>query len=226
MSRSIETAPSLLGGFPGRISQAVRERLGQLGVDVQTGTKVVCADERGVALEGGQRVDAALRVWAAGVKTPPVAAKLGGLEVNRRGQIEVRPTLQSKGDDCIFALGDCASGSGEDGKAFPTTTQVSRQQALFLARSLGRYLGEDKPLGTFEFHDHGSLVALGDYGAYGSLNHHGFLRGALIKGCLARLGHASLYRMHRLDLNGLVQGSIEWLADDLTRMSRPRIGLD
>jgi NADH dehydrogenase len=136
----IETAPNLLGGFPDRISQAVKEKLGQLGVDVRTGTKVVGADERGVALEGGQRVDAALRVWAAGVKAPPVAAKLGGLEVNRRGQIEVRPTLQTRADDGIFALGDCASCAGADGKPFPTTAQVARQQALFLARSLAGHL--------------------------------------------------------------------------------------
>jgi NADH:quinone reductase (non-electrogenic) len=144
----------------------------------------------------------------------------------RRGQIEVRPTLQTRADDGIFALGDCASCAGADGKPFPTTAQVARQQALFLARSLAGHLAGNKPLGVFRFHDRGSLVALGDYAAYGSLGQHGILRGALIKGWLAKLGHASLYRMHQLDLNGFVKGGVEWLADDLTRMTRPRIGLD
>lgn len=36
----IETAPTLLGGFPERISQAVKDKLTQLEVDVRTGTKV------------------------------------------------------------------------------------------------------------------------------------------------------------------------------------------
>jgi NADH dehydrogenase len=222
----IETAQKLLGGFPERISQAVKEKLIQLGVDVRTGTKVVGADECGVSLDGGQRVDAALRVWAAGVKAPPIATRLDELEVNRKGQIEVRPTLQTRDDDRIFALGDCASCVATDGKPLPTTAQVARQQAIFLASSLSDHLTKNKPLSEFRFRDMGSLVALGDYAAYGSLGQHGFLHGAQFKGWLAKIGHASLYRMHQLDLNGLVKGGIEWLVDDLTRLARPRIGLN
>ncbi|MGH6812790.1 MAG: NAD(P)/FAD-dependent oxidoreductase [Methylocella sp.] len=222
----IETAPTLLGGFPERISQAVKDKLTQLGVDVRTGTKVVGADERGVSLDGGQRADAALRVWAAGVKAPPIAAKLDGLNVNRKGQIEVRPTLQTREDDSIFALGDCASCAAADGKPLPTTAQVARQQAVFLASSLSDHLTRNKPPSEFKFRDMGSLVALGDYAAYGSLGQHGFLHGAQFKGWLAMIGHASLYRMHQLDLNGLVKGGVGWLADDLTRLAGPRIGLN
>jgi NADH:ubiquinone reductase (H+-translocating) len=221
----IETAPTLLGGFPERISQAVKDKLTQLGVDVRTGAQVVGADQRGVSLDGGQRLNAALRVWAAGVKAPPVAAKLDGLDVNRKGQVEVRPTLQTQADDSIFALGDCASCMA-DGKPLPTTAQVARQQAVFLASSLSNHLTKSKPLSEFKFRDMGSLVALGDYAAYGSLGQHGFLHGAQFKGWLAKIGHASLYRMHQLDLNGFVKGGVGWLADDLTRLARPRIGLN
>jgi NADPH-dependent 2,4-dienoyl-CoA reductase/sulfur reductase-like enzyme len=129
----------------------------------------------GVSLEGGQRIEAALRVWAAGVKASPIAAKLDGLEVDRKGQIVVRPTLQSKEDDNVFAIGDCACCAGADGKPLPTTAQVARQHAIFLAHSLSRHLTKGKPLPEFVFRDMGSLVALGDYAAYGSLGNHGFL---------------------------------------------------
>jgi NADH dehydrogenase len=219
----VETAPKLLGALPERISQAVEYKLKQLGVEVRTGTKVVGADERGLSLEGGQRIDAELRVWAAGVKAPPVAAKLDGLEVNRIGQISVRPTLQTTQDDSIFALGDCASCPGIDGKPLPTTAQVARQQAVFLARCLADQLIQNKPLREFSFRDMGSLIALGDYAAYGSLGQHGFLHGALIKGRLAGLAHASLYRMHQLDMNGILKGGVGWLADNLTRIAGPSL---
>jgi NADH:ubiquinone reductase (H+-translocating) len=222
----IETAPRLLAGFSERISEAVENTLKQLGVEVRTGTKVVGADERGVSLEGGERIDAALRVWAAGVKAPPVAAKLDGLEVNRTGQISVRPTLQTARDVSIFALGDCASCPGADGKPLPATAQVARQQAIFLARSLAGQLTQDKPLREFSFRDMGSLIALGDYAAYGSLGHHGFLRGAFIRGWMAKLAHTSLYRMHQFDMNGFLKGGAGWLADDLRRVSQPTIVLD
>ena len=222
----IETGARLLASFPEKISRAVEDKLKKLGVDVRTGTKVVGADEHGVSIEGGQRIDAPLRVWAAGVKAPPVAAKLGGLDINRRGQIVVRPTLQTKDDDNVFALGDCASCPGADRGSLPTTAQVARQQGLFLARSLAGHITGNQPPDEFKFKDMGSLVALGDYAAYGSLGEHGFLHGALIKGWLAKVGHASLYRMHQIDLNGLMRGGAGWLADDLMKVARPPIRLD
>ena len=221
----IESGPKLLGGFTGRISQAVENKLKQLGVEVRTDTKVVGADERGLSLEGGERIDAALRVWAAGVKAPPVATKLDGLEVNRRGQISIRRTLQTTRDERIFALGDCASCPGVDGKPLPTTAQVARQQAIFVARSLADQLTQDKPVREFSFRDMGSLIALGDYAAYGSLGHHGFLHGALIKGWLAKLAHASLYRMHQLDMNSFLKGGVGWLAGRSDAHGRPTIVL-
>jgi NADH:ubiquinone reductase (H+-translocating) len=122
----IETGPRLLASFPEKISRAVEEKLKKLGVDVRTGTKVVGADEHGVSIESGQRIDAPFRVWAAGVKAPPVAARLGGLDINRKGQIVMRPTLHSKDDDEIFALGDCASCTGADGRPLPTTAPDSK----------------------------------------------------------------------------------------------------
>src|SRR5215469_1903926 len=76
----IESGPRVLGPFPERISKSVEAKLRQL-VDVRTNTKVVGADAKGVILDGGQRIEAALVVWAAGVKAPKVVSKLDGLEV-------------------------------------------------------------------------------------------------------------------------------------------------
>jgi len=221
----IETGPRLLGPFPERISNTVEAKLREIGVDVRTKTKVVGADNNGVLLEGGQRIDAALTVWAAGVRAPAVVSKLDGLDVNRHGQILVRPTLQSQNDDSVFALGDCSSLPGKNGRPLPTTAQVARQEAVFLARSLGRHLRRNRPLAEFHFRDMGSLVSLADYAAYGTLGSYGFFRGVFLKSRLAHVAHAALYRMHQMDLYGPVRGGVIWLADDLTRAARPRIHL-
>jgi NADH:ubiquinone reductase (H+-translocating) len=219
----IETGPRVLGPFPERVSKAVEAKLRQLGIDVRTSTKVVGADAKGVILDGGQRIDAGLIVWAAGVKAPDVVSKLDGLEVNRKGQIVVRPTLQGQADEDVFALGDCSTLSGPNGRPLPTTAQVARQQAVFLARSLAGHLKQHKPLAEFHFRDMGSLVSLGDYAAYGTLGSYGFFRGGFVKGRVAQLAHATLYRMHQMDLYGPARGGVTWLADDLTRAVRPRI---
>lgn len=218
----IENGSRVLGPFPERISKAVEAKLRQLGIEVRTSTKVVGADAKGVILDGNRRIDANLIVWAAGVKAPEVTSKLG-LEVNRKGQIVVRPTLQSQADENVFALGDCSSLSGPNGKPLPTTAQVARQQAVFLARSLAGHLKQNKPLAEFRFRDMGSLVSLGDYAAYGTLGSYGFFRGGFLKGRVAQLAHAALYRMHQMDLYGPARGGVTWLADDLTRAVRPRI---
>jgi hypothetical protein len=55
------------------------------------------------------------------------------------------------------------------GRSLPTTAQVARQQAVFLARSLVGYLRQNRPLAEFHFRDMGSLVSLADYAAYGTL---------------------------------------------------------
>jgi NADH dehydrogenase len=223
--RLIETGPRLLGPFPERVSQAVEAKLRQIGVDVRTKTKVVGADKNGVLLEGGQRIEAGVIVWAAGLKAPEVVSKLDGLDVSRHGQILIKPTLQSRQDDSVFALGDCSSLPGEDGKPLPTTAQVARQEAVFLARSLARHLKRNQPLAEFRFRDMGSLVSLADYAAYGTLGSYGFFRGGFLKGHVAHIAHAALYRMHQMDLYGPVRGGVTWLADDLIRAVRPRIHL-
>ena len=49
--------------------------------------------------------------------------------------------------------------------------------------------------------------------------------GGFLRGHLAHLAHAALYRMHQMDLYGPVRGGVTWFADDLYRAVRPRIHL-
>lgn len=53
-----------------------------------------------------------------------------------------------------------------------------------------------------------------------------FFKGGFIKGRVAQLGHALLYREHQIRLNGWVRGSMLWLIDSLAERVRPPIKLD
>jgi NADH dehydrogenase len=59
-------------------------------------------------LDGGERVPAALKAWPAGIRASGSFDK-SGLELNRAGQVVVGPNLLAKGEQNIFALGDCSS---------------------------------------------------------------------------------------------------------------------
>jgi NADH dehydrogenase len=62
----IEAGPRILPAFPERVSQDAETALRHLGIDVMTGVDIAGADARGFIRKDGQRLDAEIRVWAAG----------------------------------------------------------------------------------------------------------------------------------------------------------------
>ena len=219
----LEAAPRILGAFPEAVSASAASQLRGLGVDVRTGVKVVAADASGYTLEGGERVPAALKVWAAGIRASGGVEK-SGLELNRAGQVVVGPDLLAKGEQHTFALGDCASLVPEGAeRPLPSTAQVANQQALHLIRHLPAWLRNGKPVPPFRFRDFGALVAISDYNAFGTLGRFGFFKGGFIKGRFAQLSHAVLYRRHQLSLHGPVRAALMWLAERINALIQPSI---
>lgn len=222
----VESGPRLLAAFPETVAAAAFDQLTRLGIRVLTSTKVVAADAGGLILGNGSRLDAALKVWAAGVKAPDAIAGLQGLEHSRSGQIVVRPSLQVGDDHSLFAIGDCASltPAGSE-RPLPPTAQVARQQAMHLARHLPRRLaGKDVP--PFVFRDMGSLVSLSRYNAFGTLGRHGIWGNGFIRGRFAQLSHAMLYRLHQAEVHGLVRAARLWVADAISSGVRPNVRVD
>jgi NADH:ubiquinone reductase (H+-translocating) len=222
----VESGPRLLAAFPRDISSATRDRLAALGVKVMMERRVVSADASGFVLEGGERVDASLRVWAAGVKAPEVLSRLDGLEATRNHQLVVDPSLRTTVDDAVLAVGDCASlvAPGAE-RPLPPTAQVAHQQAQFLVRHLPGRVRRGEPLPPFRARDMGSLVALGDHDAFGSLGRFGIFSGLVFRGAMARAGHALLYRSHQARLHGPWRGAVLWLAEHLQGRVHGRIRL-
>lgn len=222
----LESGPRILPAFPENISTLATEQLHRLGMSVRTGTRVIAADNEGFVLEGGSRIDAPLRVWAAGVKATSAFAALKGFDQTGAGQIIIKPTLQTTTDDNIFAIGDCASLVPPNSTAaLPATAQVARQQAIYLAKHLPAWL-EGTPLPPFVFRDFGTLVSLGRYNAFGTLGRRGFLKGGFIRGHFAQFSHAMLYRLHQVELHGLARASMLWLSGIIASIVRPSIRLD
>ena len=219
----LESAPRILGAFPEAVSASAASQLRMLGVDVRTGVKVVGADARGYLLEGGEHVPATLKVWAAGIRASSGFDE-SGLEISRAGQIVVDPNLLAKGEQYIFALGDCASLVPEGAeRPLPSTAQVANQQALHLVRHLPAWLRKGKPVPPYRFRDLGALVALSEYNAFGRLGRFGFFKGGFIKGRFAQLSHAVLYRRHQLSLHGPFRAALLWLAERINALVQPSI---
>ncbi len=221
----IEAADRILPALPPRLSTAAEGLLHDLGVDVVKQARVQQVRPGQVCLADGRIVEAALIVWAAGVKAPAFLRDLDGLESNRANQLVVEQTLQTTRDANIFALGDCAACPWPGhASPVPPRAQAAHQQAHHMLRQMRRRLA-GQPLEPYTYRDFGSLVSLGAYSTIGSLM--GRLVGGDLRvdGYFARLMYMSLYKQHELALHGFIKVALDTVARTITRRTEPHVKL-
>jgi len=217
----VEAGPRLLPALPETISRAVEQALKSIGVEVLTGTRVREVRADALVTDRGGPIQAALKVWAAGIRAPAFLRDLDGLATNRLNQLLVGPTLQTTLDEDIFALGDCAACpmAPDDAGLVPPRAQAAHQQASLLAKSLALQL-RGKPLLVYRYRDFGSLVSLSQFTAVGMLA--GNVR---VSGWLAKAFYVSLYRMHLAALYGSPRALLRIVGGALQRRTSPRLKL-
>lgn len=219
----IEAAPRILPALGERISENVHRQLESLGVKIHTGTQVAKADEQGFETADGERVDADLMVWAAGVRGPEVLSTLG-LSTRPNHQIKVEQSMVSVDDSHVFAIGDCAACPQPDDKLVPPRAQAAHQMASTLVKNIKLAL-DGKELKPFVYKDMGSLVSLSRFQTFGSLMSGRSVRGLFVEGWIARLSYDSLYRMHQLAIYGWPRTAAKVIVDRLNRWLRPHLKL-
>ncbi|MES1197005.1 MAG: NAD(P)/FAD-dependent oxidoreductase [Pseudomonadota bacterium] len=219
----LEAGPRILPALPEKLGEAAHEELETLGVRVVVNARVSEATREAMVLASGERIEAELKVWAAGVKAPDFLANIGGLETNGANQIVTRQTLQTTRDDRIFALGDCAACPQPDStRPVPPRAQAAHQMADCVFHNL-KEIKAGAPLRDFVYHDHGSLVSLSRYSTVGSLMG-GLIGGRLaIEGRIARFVYVSLYQMHLLAIHGWLKGVLMIFVGHINHVIRPRL---
>lgn len=223
----IEASERLLPALPLRMSKSVERELKKLNVNLYMDERVTEVHKKGIRTHKNRYIDSALVVWAAGIKAPNFLRKLE-LSVNKINQIEVLSTLQSKDDESIFALGDCAACPEKPGslRMVPPRAQSAHQQASLLVKSIKkRVRNNDAILSPYTYRDYGSLVNLGSYSTVGNLM--GSLMGGsmFIEGLIARLMYLMLYQMHLLALHGPTMVTLRIIAKFITRRTEAHVKL-
>lgn len=219
----VEAGPRILPALPETLATAACLELTDRGVVVLTSAQVASVSETSVRIRDGRDITSDLTVWAAGVKGAQLLATLDGLETDRLNRLLTRPTLQTTRDDRIYAIGDCASfiPPGAD-KPLAPRAQAAHQMADAVYRNLVADV-QGKPLSTFVYRDHGSLVSLSRYSTVGSLM--GNLIGGrmAIEGRLARLFYVSLYRLHLMAIHGTLRGLAMIAVGHINSVLRPKL---
>ncbi|MBX3192170.1 MAG: NAD(P)/FAD-dependent oxidoreductase [Labilithrix sp.] len=178
----IEAGPRILPSFTEDLAHSAVEQLGELGVEVRTGSRVVTIDERGVELEDGaeadelpglgsgkerERIASETILWAAGVEASGLTRTLGA-PLDRQGRVVV-------GSDCAipdhpeaFAIGDVArfevpSAKGKASTVLPGVSPVAMQQARYVAQIIAWEVESDgaPPREPFWYLDKGTMATIG-----------------------------------------------------------------
>ncbi|MBU3061973.1 NAD(P)/FAD-dependent oxidoreductase [Nocardia sp. NEAU-G5] len=178
----VEGADAVLKPMGPKLGGKAQQRLEKMGVEIQLNAMVTDVDARGVTIkdqDGERRIEAACKVWSAGVQAselgPMLAERSEGTEVDRAGRVIVEKDLTIKGHPNVFVVGDLMSVPGVPGQA-----QGAIQGATYAAKQIKAELaGKQQPAqrAPFKYFDKGSMATISRFDAVcqiGKLEFSGF----------------------------------------------------
>ncbi len=101
----VTAAGKIAGGMTDSARKRIAKELDEKKISVITGQRIHKVGPGTISADGHPPIDADLVIWATGAKGLDVLAATG-LPLDERGFLLTRQTLQSTGDDRIFAVGD------------------------------------------------------------------------------------------------------------------------
>ena len=157
----IEGSPRVLAAYPEDLSIKAARQLAQLGVEVRTGQSVTDV-KPGYVVVGGQRLDAMVTLWAAGVQASPLG-KMLGTPTDKRGCVIVDLYLNPPAHPEIFVCGDLAHVE-EAGRQVPGVAQPAMQMGRHAAQMIAQDMA-GKPRTPFHYFDKGDMATIGRHAA-------------------------------------------------------------
>jgi NADH dehydrogenase FAD-containing subunit len=154
----VDRGPLPLATFAPDLSEAVKQRLTRLGVELHLGQSVDNIDETGVVV-AGEKIYSKTVIWTAGV-TPSPAGKWLNSETDNAGRVRIKGDLTVPGHPEIFVIGDTAS-LDQDGKPLPGVAQVAMQQGRYAGKLIRQRVEGGSPSNPFRYFDKGNLAIVG-----------------------------------------------------------------
>jgi NADH:ubiquinone reductase (H+-translocating) len=167
----LDAAPIVLPSFGEKLGGRARRQLNEIGVEVQLGAMVTDVDVNGLEVKDSdgqvRRIQAATKIWAAGVQASPLGRMLGeqsGAEVDRAGRISVLPDLTLPGHPEVHVVGDMMALN-----KLPGVAQVAIQGGRYAANAIKRRLADKPPQEPFRYFDKGSMATISRFSAVADL---------------------------------------------------------
>jgi NADH:ubiquinone reductase (H+-translocating) len=153
-----EATARILPEVDQKLASVATRVLTRRGADIRASTPVRRIAPEHVHIDG-EIIDASTIVLAAGI-VPNIAIKRIGVAHDAKGRIAVDATMRSSSHPAVWALGDCASIPGPDGKPYPALAQHAVREAKQLARNIAAVVLGRQPE-PFIFRMLGTMASLG-----------------------------------------------------------------
>ena len=215
----LDAAPQVLGAFGDHLSEKAAAQLRRIKIEVQLGAKVVDVDAGGIEVEDAagtrRRIEAATKIWAAGVAASPLGQQLAeqsGATLDRSGRIHVLPDLTLPGHPEVYVLGDMIALD-----SMPGVAQVAIQGARYAAKDISRRLRGGAPAGPFHYRDKGSMATVSRFQAVASV---GPLR---LSGFIAWLMWLAVHLVYIIGFKHRLTTLLHWTVSFLGRGRSERV---
>src|SRR3954463_14749007 len=215
----LDAAPKILPSFGEKLGGRARRQLNEIGVEVQLGAMVTDVDADGIEIKDAdgqvRRINAATKIWAAGVQASSLGRILGeqsGTEVDRAGRISVQPDLTLPGHPEVHVVGDMMALD-----RLPGVAQVAIQGGRYAAESIKRRFAGKAPQGPFKYSDKGSMATISRFHAVVDLGKLKF------EGFVAWLMWLALHLFYIVGFKSRVTTVLHWLVSFMGRGRSQRV---
>jgi NADH dehydrogenase len=216
----LDAAPMVLPSFGERLGGRARRQLGDIGVEVQLGAMVTDVDENGIEIKESdgtvRRINAATKIWAAGVSASPLGRQLAeqsGAELDRAGRVLVSPDLTLPGHPEVHVVGDMMSLD-----KLPGVAQVAIQGGRYAAAAITRRAAGKQPsTKPFHYRDKGSMATISRFHAVADIGRFKF------EGFLAWMTWLVVHLFYIVGFKSRITTVLHWLISFLGRGRSQRV---
>ncbi len=217
--RLVDVAPRLLTAFPERASSYALHQLSAMGVSVELDRSVVEVEAHAIRFADGERLEAAVVVWAGGITVKGTLAEQLDDPAGPNGRAVVSSDLRVPGSDNVFCIGDAAAipTSRADGSFCPQLAPVAIQSGHRAAKEI-LLLAAGEPTTAFHYVDKGIMATIGRRAAVAKIPHVPTITGTL--GWMAWLG---LHLFYLVGFRNRLRVFINWTWRYFDWPSGPRL---
>jgi NADH:ubiquinone reductase (H+-translocating) len=166
----VDGGGAVLNGFSSAAQSYAARMLTERGVQLRLGTRVEEVGSGHVTLTDGTRIPTHTVIWAGGLKASKVSNNLG-MKTGHGGRIDVQADLSVSGFPGVYAVGDFANITDEDGKPLPQLASVAEQSGKWCAKNILADV-EGKPRRKFRYLDKGIMAMIGRNAAVAEVGKH------------------------------------------------------